>query len=84
MLSATTQGPISSLVLMIELTGQARAFALPMLIAIAGATLTARSIELRSIYEARLTDAEVAERVRARDASVSATNAGDSGPTRGG
>ena len=84
MLAATTQGPISSLVLMIELTGQARAFALPMLIVIAGATLTARSIELRSIYEARLTDAEVAERARARDASVSATNAAGSGATPGG
>ena len=84
MLSATTQGPISSLVLMIELTGQARAFALPMLIAIAGATLTARSIELRSIYEARLTDAEVAERARARDAVVSAPNSGGSGSARGG
>ncbi len=83
MLSATTQGPISSLVLMIELTGQARAFALPMLIAIAGATLTARSIELRSIYEARLTYAEVAERARARDAVVSAPNSGGSGPARG-
>ena len=72
MLSATTQGPISSLVLMIELTGQARAFALPMLIAIVGATLTARNIELRSIYEARLTDAEVAERARARGLSTTA------------
>ena len=85
MLSATTQGPISSLVLMIELTGQARAFALPMLIAIAGATLTARSIELRSIYEARLTDAEVATTRSARGTpSVSATNSGGSGPARGG
>ena len=59
---------------MMELTGQARAFALPMLIAIAGATLTARSIDLRSIYEARLTDAEVAQRARARDASSAANS----------
>jgi chloride channel protein, CIC family len=66
MLSATTQGPISSLVLMMELTGQARLFALPMLVAIAGATLTARSIEMRSVYEARLSDEEVARRLRAR------------------
>ncbi len=79
MLSATTQGPISSLVLMIELTGQARAFALPMLIAIAGATLTARNIELRSIYEARLTDAEVAERARARPCCI-VHNHGDATP----
>jgi chloride channel protein, CIC family len=67
MLAATTQGPISSLVLMMELTGQARAFALPMLTAIVIATGTARLIEWRSIYEARLTDAEVVERLRARE-----------------
>jgi chloride channel protein, CIC family len=67
MLAATTQGPISSLVLMIELTGQARAFALPMLATIVIATATARLIEWRSIYEARLTDAEVAERLQARE-----------------
>ena len=67
MLAASTQGPISSLVLMMELTGQARAFALPMLAAIVIATLTARLIEWRSVYEARLTDEEVAERLRARE-----------------
>ncbi len=67
MLAASTQGPISSLVLMIELTGQARAFALPMLTAIVIATATARLIEWRSIYEARLSDEEVAERLRARE-----------------
>ena len=67
MLAATTQGPISSLVLMMELTGQARAFALPMLTAIVVATATARLIEWRSIYEARLTDEEVAARLRARE-----------------
>jgi chloride channel protein, CIC family len=67
MLAATTQGPISSLVLMMELTGQARAFAFPMLTAIIIATATARLIEWRSVYEARLTDEEVAERLRARE-----------------
>jgi CIC family chloride channel protein len=67
MLAASTQGPISSLVLMMELTGQARAFALPMLAAIVIATLTARLIEWRSVYEARLTDEEVAERLLARE-----------------
>ena len=67
MLAASTQGPISSLVLMMELTGQARAFALPMLTAIVLATATARLIEWRSIYEARLTDEQVAERLRARE-----------------
>ena len=67
MLAATTQGPISSLVLMMELTGQARAFALPMLAAIIVATATSRLIERRSIYEARLTDEQVAARLRARE-----------------
>jgi chloride channel protein, CIC family len=67
MLAATTQGPISSLVLMMELTGQARAFALPMLTAIIVATATARLIERRSIYEARLTDEQVEARLRARE-----------------
>ena len=67
MLAASTQGPISSLVLMMELTGQARAFALPMLTAIVIATATSRLIEWRSVYEARLTDAEVAERLLARE-----------------
>jgi CIC family chloride channel protein len=67
MLAASTQGPISSLVLMMELTGQARAFALPMLTAIVIATATARLIEWRSVYEARLTDEEVTERLLARE-----------------
>jgi chloride channel protein, CIC family len=67
MLAASTQGPISSLVLMIELTGQARAFALPMITAIVIATVTARLIEWRSVYEARLTDEEVTERLLARE-----------------
>ncbi|HXZ16366.1 MAG TPA: hypothetical protein VEH77_10410 [Roseiarcus sp.] len=40
--------------------------ALSMLAAIAGATITARSIEMRSVYEARLSDAEVARRFEAR------------------
>jgi chloride channel protein, CIC family len=67
MLAASTQGPISSLVLMMELTAHARDFALPMIAAIALATATARLIEWRSVYEARLTDEEVAERLRARE-----------------
>jgi CIC family chloride channel protein len=67
MLAASTQGPISSLVLMMELTGHARDFALPMIAAIVIATATARLIEWRSVYEARLTDEEVAELLRARE-----------------
>ncbi len=66
MLAATTQGPLSTIVLMIELTGQARAFVVPLLLVVAVATLVARTIEPRSIYDARLTDAEVLERQRGR------------------
>jgi H+/Cl- antiporter ClcA len=67
MLAATTQGPISTIVLMMELTGYARVAIVPLLIAVATATLVARTIEPRSIYDARLSDAEVRDRQRARD-----------------
>jgi chloride channel protein, CIC family len=67
LVAATTQGPISTLVMMMELTGHAREFALPMLTAIVVATVTSRLIERRSIYEARLTDEQVEARLRARE-----------------
>ncbi len=67
MLAATTQGPISAVVLIMELTGYARAAILPLLLAVATATLIARTIEPRSIYDARLSDEQVNERQRARD-----------------
>ena len=67
MLAATTQGPISTVVLMIELTGQARSFILPLLLIVAIATLVSRTLEARSIYDARLSDEEVRERQRQRD-----------------
>jgi chloride channel protein, CIC family len=72
-LAATTQGPISTIVLMMELTGRDRSFILPMLIAVGMATLTARTIELRSIYEARLTDEQVEERRRERGGGGNST-----------
>lgn len=65
-LGATTQGPISATVLMIELTGHDRAFLLPMLIAIVSATLIARTIDPRSIYDARLTDEQLVQRQAGR------------------
>jgi H+/Cl- antiporter ClcA len=68
MLAATTQGPISALVLLIELTGHVEDFALPTIVAVVGATLTSRAIEWRSIYEARLDDDQVAARAGERDA----------------
>jgi H+/Cl- antiporter ClcA len=66
-LAATTQGPISTAVLMMELTGHDRSFILPLLLACATATIVARTIEPRSIYDARLTDAEVEARRKLRD-----------------
>jgi H+/Cl- antiporter ClcA len=60
--AATTQGPISAAVLMMELTGRDRSFIVPLLLAVATATLVARTFELRSIYDARLTDEQVRER----------------------
>jgi CIC family chloride channel protein len=66
-LAATTQGPISTVILMMELTGRDRSFIAPMILAVATATLVARTIEPRSIYDARLTDEEIAERQKARE-----------------
>jgi CIC family chloride channel protein len=67
MLAATTQGPISTVVLMMELTGRDRSFILPLLLVVGIATMIARTIEPRSIYDAKLTDEELAERQRLRD-----------------
>jgi chloride channel protein, CIC family len=66
-LAATTQGPISAVVLIMELTGRDRSFILPLLLIAGLSTLIARSIENRSIYDAKLTDEEVAERRRLRE-----------------
>jgi H+/Cl- antiporter ClcA len=50
-----------------ELTGRDRSFILPLLVAVCSATLVARSIEPRSIYDARLTDKEVSARQKVRE-----------------
>jgi len=68
-LAATTQGPISTVVLMMELTGRDRSFIVPLLLAVATATLVARTIEPRSIYDARLSDQEVEARQKLREQS---------------
>lgn len=67
-LAATTQGPISTVVLMMELTGRDRSFILPLLLVVGTATLVARTIEPRSVYDARLTDEEIEARQKLRDA----------------
>ncbi len=66
-LAATTQGPISSVVLVMELTGRDRSFIVPLLLAVVTATLAARTIELRSIYDARLTEEQVEARRAVRE-----------------
>jgi len=66
-LAATTQGPVSAVVLMMELTGRDRSFILPLSLIACLSTLIARSIEHRSIYDAKLSDEEVAERQRLRE-----------------
>jgi H+/Cl- antiporter ClcA len=71
MLAATTQGPVSTVVLMFELTGHNRSFVAPMLLAITTATLVARIIEPRSIYDAKLNDQQVTARIAARAPSSS-------------
>jgi H+/Cl- antiporter ClcA len=68
MIAATTQGPISATILMMELTGLARSFILPLLLIVCVATLVARSVDSRSIYDAKLTDQQIHERQRLRDA----------------
>jgi H+/Cl- antiporter ClcA len=70
MLAATTQGPLSAVVLMIELTGRDRSFVAPVVLAVIGATLISRTIEPRSIYDARLTDEQVRARLASRDPSA--------------
>lgn len=80
MIGATTQGPISAVVLMMELTGRDRSFILPLLLIVCIATLVARTIEPRSIYDARLTDEEIAERQRIRDLPSNDTLGAPSNP----
>ena len=69
MLAASTQGPLSTIVLIMELTGYSRAAIVPLLLMVATATLVARTIEPRSIYDARLSNAQVRGRQRAREHS---------------
>ncbi len=66
-LAATTQGPISAVVLMLELTGVDRSIIGPLLLAVITATLISRAVEPRSIYDARLSDQEVQARLAARE-----------------
>jgi chloride channel protein, CIC family len=53
----------------IELTGRDRSFILPVLLAVVTATVVARTLDVRSIYDARFSDREVKELLRARSPS---------------
>jgi H+/Cl- antiporter ClcA len=66
-LAATTQGPISAVVLIMELTGRDRSFVAPLILAVVVATLLARTIDPRSIYDARLTDEQLRARQKSRE-----------------
>ena len=66
-LAATTQGPISAVVLLMELTGRDRSFILTLILVAAISTLISRSIEQRSICDARLSDEQVALRQKMRE-----------------
>jgi CIC family chloride channel protein len=68
-LAATTHGPISSIVLVMELTGRDRSFILPMLLAVVTATVVARTLDARSIYDARLSDRQMKALQKAREPS---------------
>jgi CIC family chloride channel protein len=68
-LAATTHGPVSSIVLVMELTGRDRSFILPMLLAVVTATVVARTLDARSIYDARFSDEEMKALQKAREPS---------------
>lgn len=53
-LAAASQGPISALVLVLELTRHVDGTMVPMLLAVSGAMLVARQIESESIYSIRI------------------------------
>jgi H+/Cl- antiporter ClcA len=53
-----------------ELTGRDRSFILPMLIAVVTATVVARTLDERSIYDARFTDRQMQALQKARQPSA--------------
>ena len=65
-LAATTHGPISSVVLIMELTARDRSFMLPLLLVVVTATIVARTLDPRSIYDSRFSDQEVRQLERDR------------------
>jgi H+/Cl- antiporter ClcA len=81
-LASTTQGPVSAVVLLMELTGHDRSIALPMIIAASLATLVSRTIDARSVYDARLSDEQIQARQRMRDSGLPLSDANAAQPRR--
>ncbi len=54
LLAAATQGPISAIVLVLELAPNANGLIVPLMLAVAEALLVARTLESRSIYSGRI------------------------------
>jgi len=69
-LAATTHGPISAIVLLMELTARDRSFLLPMISIVVTSTVVARSLDVRSIYDARFTNSEVRQQQSDRKPSA--------------
>jgi len=53
LLAAASQGPVSSIVFMLELTNHTDALIVPLLIVVAGATIVSRTLDRSSIYSVR-------------------------------
>ncbi len=53
MLASASQGPVSSIVFMLELTNHTDSLIVPLLLAVVGATAVGRLLEARSIYSVR-------------------------------
>lgn len=85
-LAAAMQGPISGVVLVLELTHHFDALMAPTLLAVCGATVVARRLGAPSIYSARLPEADdpAAGAIEALDADHGALpawpDADDDGP----
>jgi chloride channel protein, CIC family len=65
LLAAAMQGPVSAIVLVLELTRSADALLVPLMLAVAGAIAVAYRLEARSIYSARIHSGRAAARVKA-------------------
>jgi chloride channel protein, CIC family len=53
-LAATTEGPVSSIILVLELTRRIDVLMVPLMLAVAGASIAGRILDCRSIYSARV------------------------------